>query len=358
MVTLAQVAEKAGVSASAVSLALFRRSIDSRTGHRRVSVATEKRIRALAEELHYRPNIMARGMRKQQTFIIGLVVNSISTSFYSQIIEGLTDMIESCGYHLLICHSNRSHEREWRHLSELQRKQVDGLIISPVLSGGNSRLAEGIENFQGRPVLLLGYNPVKHPFALIFDDASACADAVHYLHQLGHDRIGFVPASLERPHSVAEVSKWLPVRERLRAYKVAMKRAGLKPLVALRCGQFLTAVRNRSLTAVVASTDEVAASLYPLLKKSGFEIPQDLSVISLGDTAVAPLLDPPLTTICLPKVELGAWAGKMMIHGIEKKKFSLETMTMSLRERESCLPPLRKKSSPQNHPSQTQKTST
>jgi len=339
MVTLEDVAERVGVSASAVSLTLFNRAIDARTGHRRVSVETETRIRKVAKEMHYVPNMMARGMRKRQTFTIALVVNSISTSFYSNIIEGLTDVIEAKGYHLLICHSDRSHERELRHLTDLQRKQVDGVVIAPVLSKGKSHLKKGIQNFKGKPVLLLGYNPIHHPFAIVFDDAAACKKAVDYLYRQGHRGIGFVPSSLECDHTLREAASALPVRKRLQAYQKAIRKCGLPSRVYLHREQFLADIRSGALTAIVAAADEVAASLYPVLREAKLKIPKDLSVVSLGDTPVAPLLDPPLTAICLPKVELGIQAGKMMLRAIEQKQFSLEVMSMDLIERKSCRAP-------------------
>lgn len=337
MATLEIIAKKTGVSTSAVSLALFKRGIDSQTGHRRISVGTENRIRAVARELNYMPNIMARGMKKKQTFIIALIVNSISTSFYSSIIEGLTNTIEAKDYHLLICHSNQSHEREQKHLSNLQRKQIDGVVIAPVLRKGKSSLKEGIENFRGKPVLLLGYNPIDHPFAITFDDVTGCMDAVRHLHQQRHTNIGFVPASLEQPHSLDEVTGWLPVKRRLQGYQQAMQEAALRGQIVLDEDSLIAGIRSRDLTALITSTDEVAASLYPLLKEKGLRIPDDLSIISLGDTPLAPLLDPPLTAICLPKVELGVKAGNMMLQAIEKKQISRETMPMELIMRKSCI---------------------
>ena len=120
-VTIADVAQRAGVSKSTVS-----RIINGNYGQN--TEDTIQKVLKVIEELDYRPNALAKGLKSMKTNVIGIVLSNLKNPFWIQVLDGVEDTCKSLGYSLMICNSNEEAEVEEEHIKSFQMRQVDGII--------------------------------------------------------------------------------------------------------------------------------------------------------------------------------------------------------------------------------------
>src|SRR5215208_8022337 len=116
------VAKRARVSASTVSHVL--------NGTRKVSEETRNTVVATIEELGYQTNLLAKGLKTQRTFTIGLLISDIQNPFFTSVVRGIENVALSRGYHLFLCNTDEDAAREDEYITELAKKQVDGMIVA------------------------------------------------------------------------------------------------------------------------------------------------------------------------------------------------------------------------------------
>jgi LacI family transcriptional regulator len=123
MITIKDIARRAGVSYATVSRAL--------NNHPEINIETRKKIARIAAEIGYQPNAIARGLVKKETNTIGLLIPDITNPFYPEVARGIEDAANETGYTIFLCNTNWKQEREENYLNVLHQKQVDGIIIAP-----------------------------------------------------------------------------------------------------------------------------------------------------------------------------------------------------------------------------------
>src|SRR5215207_5996334 len=138
------VAERARVSASTVSHVL--------NGTRMVSQSTRESVLAAIDELGYQPNLLARSLKMRRTFTIGLLISDIQNPFFTSVVRGIEDVALSRGYHLFLCNTDEDAAREDEYITELAKKQVDGLIVASAAPRQNHALRLRI---QGIPFVFM-----------------------------------------------------------------------------------------------------------------------------------------------------------------------------------------------------------
>ncbi|MGW8882691.1 LacI family DNA-binding transcriptional regulator, partial [Streptomyces mirabilis] len=212
-VTIHQVAEAAGVSASTVSNVL-----NGRTD--RMQAATLARVEQVIEQLSYRPNRAARMLRTGRIKVIGLIVPSVANPFWGALARELEAIALAEGYHVLLCNSERDAARELKYGEELLADGVSGVVLcsslpsldhmTPLLSRGLKMVAFDRTAQAGDPPSLA---------SISVDNAMGAEIATRHLIELGHRRLAFVSGS------VNSVNR----RERLRGFQAALEAAGLDP---------------------------------------------------------------------------------------------------------------------------------
>lgn len=306
-----QVAARAGVSQTTVSHVL------NETPHTRVSEDTAARVRAAAEELGYRPNRLARGLRTQASDMIGLLTEEIATTPHAgRIILGAQQEASRRNLTLAIINSelNPDPQVDAAQVQAFLDRQADGIIYATVY---HDRIAAP-ENLRSRPAALIGARDAAGLIpAVVPDERAGAASVVEMLVSRGHRRIAFAASAEDVPAT----------RGRLQGYLEAMRRAGLPTdgLVAwassdARGGHRATLeLLERAPTAVFCYNDRMAMGAYRAAGEKGLMIPADLSVVGFDDQAPIPdSLFPALTTVTLPHYEMGAWAVATLadlIHG-------------------------------------------
>jgi DNA-binding LacI/PurR family transcriptional regulator len=287
-VTSVDVARRAGVSQSTVSLVL------SGKGRGRISARTEEAVRAAAVELGYRPNVAARTLRTGVARTVGLVVPDITNPFFGPMLRGAQAAAMRAGYTVMLVDIARDRTWEAQSVEALLAGPSDGLLLfAAALPPGETRPAIAIERLPGElPVVRL-------------DVDDGIGQAVDHLLGLGHRRIAHLAAAFEAPtFELREAG----IRRRLAA-------AGLDdpPTVHARITIPHAAEAARELlesgaTAVLCDDDVLAAGVYVAARERGIRVPRDVSVVGFDDLAFAIALDPPLTTVAADAEQLGAVA--------------------------------------------------
>ncbi|HMN26619.1 MAG TPA: LacI family DNA-binding transcriptional regulator, partial [Caldilineaceae bacterium] len=308
-------------------------------GPRSVASTTRARVEAAVAELGYYPNELARSLRLRQSSTIGLIIPSTTNPVYAEIARDLENVCTQAGFLVLLCNSERKHEREEKFVHMLRAKHVDGVVITPHCEP--LTLLEPLR--QARiPVVVLEHDlPGFHCIAV--DERQGGRLGAQHLIDHGHRRIGLIrrqPTSALSTH-------------RLTGYQHALAAAGIPfdPALVVECGagqaagakamQQLLALADPP-SAVFAHNDVLAMGAIHAVYAAGLSIPADISLVGYDDVTSAAYLVPALTTVRFPKAEMGVLAGRtilQLVQGKEELPAKTVTLPVELVVRASTAPP-------------------
>jgi LacI family transcriptional regulator len=246
--------------------------------------------------LNYRPNALARSLRKHRSQTLGLVVPDITNPFFSELSLHIEAAAHKLGYWVIVGNSINS-QREREYIEALVDRRVDGLIVVP------SQGTEYLSGLDGVPMVVVD-REVRGVDAISSDARGGMAAAIRYLIELGHQTIG----------CIAGPQDLLPARQRYEQYLELVGpiliAAGLIPEDYVWFGGFeyqagidgatALAHRNPRPTAIVASSDQQAIGVLRACADLGLQVPGDVSVVGFDDISLAKLVDPKLTTVRQP----------------------------------------------------------
>ena len=318
--TLRDVARLAAVHPGTVSRAL---NSDTR---RLVNEETARRVIEAAETLGYRPNSIARGLKTNRSYTVGVLVPDLTNPLFPPIVRGIQDKLEQAGYTPLIANTDNDPERERNDFDAMRARQVDGVIAA------TARLdpADELSDAGLSVVYVLRRHEGGAAPAARADDRRGCELAVEHLVALGHTRI----AHLGGPYGISTG------RERHEGFVAAMERAGLPVEPELvRFGTAFTEPEGRRLcdellasgaeaTAIVAGNDLMALGCYDGLAARGLDCPGNMSVVGFNDMPFSERFDPPLTTIGIPQYEMGAAAAELLLERLQGSGTAAREVTL------------------------------
>ncbi|MEV7598884.1 LacI family DNA-binding transcriptional regulator [Kitasatospora sp. NPDC089797] len=332
MVTMQDVAERAGVTKQTVSNVI--------TGRVAVRPTTAARVRAAIEELGYTPNLVARSLATGSTRTVGFFVPTVAGAFYGEMVEEVEDVLEEAGYHLLLCTTRLDGERARRHLAGLTSRSVDALLIA-----GDQDLLGHLPLLSDArfPVVLCAWEteaPDRFPVVTI-DYERAGYLAGRHLRELGHRRV----AVLASPAHAARVAGFrrafaadgLTVPDDAVRYAPAPTPAG-----GYAAAQAVLAA-DPGPTAVFATHDVLALGALEAARAAGRSVPHDLSLIG-QDISEVQHSHPALTTVAIPKREMARQATELLLRALTKTGTpanSVQLMRPELIVRGSTAPPAR-----------------
>ncbi len=316
-VTIKDVAREANVSIATVSLVIH--------NHRRISNATKNKVRDIIERLNYTPSRSARGLVSNKTGNIGFIITNDhflrNEPFYTQIFIGTEiESKENDFYVLLSIIESDFKERDALPRFILDRN-VDGVIVAGKVP---EPLTEKLLALK-IPVVYIDYIPKYSKFSTItVDNVKGGYLAVNHLIELGHKRIAFVGGDIEHPS----------IRDRLKGYAQALEKAGLKIDNALietseeyparangyNAAKKLFSVNNGNITAVFTCNDAMALGVIQYLRDNNRRVPDDISVIGFDDILTERTNDIQLSTVNVPKMEIGIEAMRLISALIKDEK--------------------------------------
>lgn len=309
--TITDVAKRAGVSMKTVSRVL--------NNEPNVAEKTRERVKAIADELRYSPNLSARGLATSKSYLIALIYDNPSPNYISHIQRGAIEACREVGYHLVVeplsLTESGSHEEQVKVVrSILDRMPVDGVILTPPLSD-NEAVLEVLEELSVKCVRVAPKNGGSQPFVGMDDETASYQMTQHLLKQ-GHTKIAFVKGHVD--HAATSL--------RYDGYLRAMREAELivsDDLIAQGDFSFESgAAAARKLlnpshpekpTAIFASNDDMAAAVISVAGQMGLSVPETLSVCGFDDTPLARVIWPALTTVRQPIFKMGLQAAKELV---------------------------------------------
>lgn len=310
-VTQADVARRAGVSQAMVSYVL--------TGSAGVTVPEETRQRILAAmtALGYVPNRAARSLRTSKSFTIGCVIPDIANPFYPTFVRGIQDMVDPCGYDLVMYNSDGLAERENKAIHSLRQGRVDG-VIGVFFHSGARALAALLEQqiavvrleAQARTV---GNWPLDN---LYVDSRTAAETAVAYLIGRGYERIALL-TNAPGPGQPRALGYQTALLQHGRAVVEAYTSIGDFSLEGGAAGmeQLLTVTPPPD--AVFAANDLMAIGAMMTCKAHGLRIPEEIAIVGFDDIPTAQIITPTLTTVSQFQRQLGVRAAELLLERLE-----------------------------------------
>ncbi|MDE2182526.1 MAG: LacI family DNA-binding transcriptional regulator [Alphaproteobacteria bacterium] len=326
------VAKRAGVSIKTVSRVVNRQS--------NVSEATRTRVLAAVEALSYRPNIFARGLASEKSFLIGLLYDNPSAGYVAALQLGVLSRCRDEGYHLIVESLDaQSPQLSAQVHSLVTESSLHGVILTPPLCDLPA-VIEALKRANTPFVRIAPEKPLAGASDVRIDDHKAAYDMTAYLIGLGHKRIGFIKGHPD--HGAANA--------RFEGYRAALAHAGL-PFIEEICvqgffsyqsgmeaGERLLSLKRRP-TAIFAGNDDMAAAVLAASQRFNLKIPQQLSVAGFDDSLVAQVVWPRLTTCRQPIREMAEAAVAMLIQKSSDEASFERHLDHELVVRESTAPP-------------------
>ncbi len=332
-VTLLDVATAAGVHASTASRAL---NPDTRDV---VSAKTVERVLEAAEALGYRPHPLARGLRTDRTFTVGIIVPDLENPLFPPLVRGAEAALAEAGYTLLIGNTDNEREHTEALVATLVDRRVDGLIMATAELGMG--LSAAVQK-QGTHVVLVNREADSGSVpAIVGDDHRGIGLAVDHLVGLGHRHIGHLagPSRLSTGAGRADAFARHITHHGLQADG----RVEIAEWFKVEPGVVAAATlidRLPELTAIVAGNDLLALGALRAFRERGIRVPEDVSLTGYNDMPHVDVLQPPLTTVRVPYREMGDLAARTIMRLIEGESNGAETVRLqpSLTVRASTAP--------------------
>lgn len=322
-ITIKDIAKALNISTSTVSRAL--------RGSHEINEETKKQVLEYARKMNYRPNPIALSLKENKSKAIGVVVPEIANNFFSQAINGIEAIAYDRGYHVVIFQSHESYEREVINVEHLFARKVDGLLIS---LSGSTRNVDHIENYKDSnfPVVYFDRVPdIAEAQKVVADNFDGAFRATEYMIQQGKKKI----AHLTSP-PVLSITQ-----ERLAGYKAALEKYGIPVKEELIRFCYFTPeeaynaidslVREQQPDAFFTASDRLALNCYEALKGKTIQLPKDAMFFGFTNLNIAHLLEPPLSTVVQPALEIGQTAARILLDIIEKKRQGKDYETVRLK---------------------------
>ncbi len=306
---IVDVARRAQVSPATVSR-VFNGSRGVKTPHR------ERVLRAI-DELDYRPNLLARNLRRQKAGMIGVLVTDIENPHFTAMVRVVEDAAYRLGYRVLLCNTDETAEKQRAYLEMLAAERALGVILAPSNPAG--REIEMVLNL-GIPVVAFD-RPVDDPRAdaVAVDNVDAGRQATQHLLAAGHERLGFI-GDPEVETCVA----------RLSGYEEAMRAAGLPPRAtdgrsrieggAVAAEQLMGGAGGAgdwAPTALVVANNLMALGALRVLRARGLRVPEHMSMVAIDDPFWAEIVEPPLTVLAQPVRRMAECVVELLLERIE-----------------------------------------
>lgn len=303
------VAHEAGVSTATVSHVINETKF--------VSEETRHKVLQAIEKLNFYPNAHARTLASGRSNIIGLLVSDISNPFFPELVKSIEAAAFERGYNVILFNTNYDAKRTTDYVRRLIELKVAGVaLMTAELDAGL------IDELQKKEVRVV-FNDLgvvsEHMSNIVLDYKSGIDEAVRHLVSLGHEKIAHIAGSsrirsgsIRRDAFIEAMQKYLPDADDSLIFEGDFRFESGR----LAASELLES--DALPTAIVVANDMMALGAMAELKAAGFDIPKDISIVGFDDIAFASLSDPPLTTVCSPRIEIGRRAVEALMTTIER----------------------------------------
>lgn len=328
-ITMADVAERAGVSKATVSHVI--------NETRFVEEATKSRVRDAIEALGYRPNVAARSLTTQRTRIIGLIISDVTNTFFGELTRGIEDALFANGYSLMLCNTNEVLEREEYYIDILLGQGVDGIIAAAASQDWDALNEAAKLNV---PIVMLDrtFDNADSPYVGVNNSQGAYLGTRHLIER-GYREIGILSG----------FQRLSTMRERLAGFEQALAEANLPLRADWRIDSPLTIEDGKRAMqqlmgqaerpgAVFISNNLLSLGALMGLREMELVCPSDVAIVGFDDHPWAQVSDPPLTVVRQPTYAIGETAAQMVLQALNDggTEVSSALFDCQLVTRQSC----------------------
>jgi len=316
LITIKEVAELANVSQATVSRAL--------NGHSTVKESNKEKVFTAIQKLGYKPNAFAQALASSRSNSIGMLVGSLSGSFYGPLMHASEDVLRKRNMHLIVTSGHESTEKEADSIRFLESKQVDGLIIHSDMLSDDALIKIAQEN--PATVILNRYVPELSCQCICTDNELGGYLATQYLLESGHRKVACITGQMSKVDS----------RDRLQGYRNALAEFGIAYDANLVVeGRFdhtgnhdaarRLLERNNEISAIFCQNDNIALALYDICSDRGLTIGEDISIVGFDNDTYSQHIRPKLTTINFPLEEMAIEAANCTLSLIYNEAYSVNS---------------------------------
>ena len=294
-----------------------------------VSEALAEEVLRIADELGYRRNPLASGLRTRKTFTVGIIIPDLTNPVFPPIVRSAEQTLDAAGYISILADSGSRERSEREIIENMRARDVDGLILATAMRR-DPVVDTCIE--QGIPVVLVNRTVSRHHVpAVVNDDELGIELALEHLVQLGHEHIAYIggPQSTStgygRYHALVENAEKLGIEldnELVINATAFSETAGAETLNGLLDS-------GKAFTAVLTANDLLALGCYDALQARGLRCPEDISITGFNDMPYVDRMDPPLTTLHIPHDALGVKAAQLLLARIENPNAPVEELRLA-----------------------------
>ena len=339
-VTMRQIAERAKVSIGTVSHVI--------NGTAKVREKLRLRVLEAIRSLGYQPSQLARGLRRNQTSMMVMIIPDVTNPFFPAVVRGVEDVAYKSSFRLVLCNTDNDLRKEISYLNELSSYRPAGWLVIPSV---DSEIAPHLKSAASvPPVVCIDRQPKGwHGDVVLVANEAGGHGAARHLLRMGHRHLAVITGPLHLANAV----------ERLKGFKRALAeaRVSLEPDYVQearfeRHSGYQAAMRLLRMlprpTAIFACNDLMALGVLLAVRELGLRCPEEISVIGFDNLDFAEFTAPALTTVCQPGYQLGTTAARLLLEQIAglkqpPKKVVLPT---ELKIRQSVAPPFGSASSP------------
>jgi LacI family transcriptional regulator len=303
MTTIHEVAKKAGVSSASVSHVL--------NNTRFVSENVRERVKSAMRELNYRPNALARSLRRGETRTLGLILPDSSNPFFAEVGHAIESAAFALGYSVILCNTENDENKEYLYTEVLENKQLDGIIF--VGAGENHEaISELVQN--GIPLVVVDRDMGNLELDTVTtENYQGGLLATQHLLSLGYQIIGCITG----PSNIT------PSADRVTGYRAALQQAGIPVDESLLVRGDFHAPSGYSAamqllehdprpTAIFVCNDMMAIGALRAVSQLGLSVPENIAIVGFDDIQLASYITPSLTTVSQPKQEIGQLAVRLL----------------------------------------------
>jgi LacI family transcriptional regulator len=309
-ITIYDIARKLGISSTTVSRGL--------QDNPSINKNTRKKIQEAAKELGYRHNTFASNLRKQKTNTIGFIVHELNSNFITSVLAGIEKVTAETGYDIIIAHSSENYKKEVSNAGNLFHKRVDGIIASLAF---DTKDLSHFKQFEEKDIPVIFFDRVEEDennTNVIINNYKAGFDATQHLISQGCKKIVLVTATLTRNvyaqrhkgYADALQKNQIAYNKNLVLIKDLSEQCGIEAaneimkMKPMPDGAFIT-------------NDFSAAVCMQTLKNNGIRIPEDIAVVGFNNDAISKIVEPQLTTINYPGIDMGEIAARNLINHLK-----------------------------------------
>ena len=334
MANMKEIAKIAGVSLGTVSHVL--------NGSAAVREPLRKRVMDAVDALGYQPSQLARGLRRDKTNMIGMIIPDVTNPFFPAVVRGAEDVAFENGYRLVLCNTDNDHAKEIAHLNELRTYLPSGLIVIPSNFSDLTAQAESYRR-SGTAVVCVDRLPKDwNGDTVTANNEHGAYEATNYILRQGHRQLAIITG----PRHLTNA------QDRLKGFRRALheKKISIAPEYVQETtfdqhgGHAKTMLLLRMIprpTVIFAGNDMIAFGALLAFREAGLHCPEDISLIGFDNLDLAEMTSPPLSSVSQPGYQMGSTAARMLIDRVRgdhgpAKHVVIET---ALKIRDSVAPP-------------------